>query len=519
MKPEEKGQIPGATGRYRELTPAKKPLLWLFGSLLFSWWILTYWLFGLLWYPPKVGPMGRFAIFYGLVVLGAIPVSVALVWVGRRVRQLPLRVALAVATPALLWAALLVWGTHSMDRIHLSVIGVQAAVAAYFLTLAGIMRSLGKRWGVSKVAIRSSLGILLVSQFICYSIEVWRLTAYRHEYLYGAVLVEHDLFSTWTFVVALVSTLLACVVLVLPWRRPGTGAALPPAAPTAESVAEAAAEKKGKGHSELRFDQTGRLVHAILLYVGLTLGTSAIVWALKSAARSFPVWFFVGVLLLAGLTWLLCWRLALIWGRPAVLLSVRVAGQRQHIAAVLFAGLPVFAAAAWLWVTADVPDNQLLSLAALPVGRLFSTFGAVLLTQGFLVGLLAREGRGPWFTIGAAAVIATATGLIALLFFHQAPFTWAVTGWGLLGTFLSTALLAWMTLKLGSIIPVGLFSWLTWMGMHYVWKIAFLDPPDHPDIIGLWLLAACAPLLAVGIGMCLVKPFVELEPLGERSLD
>ena len=190
----------------------------LLGSLFLSWWILVYWLFGLLWYPPWGAPLGRFAILYGLLVLATLPVSVTLVWTGRRLRQQPLKPTLVVAMPALLWIVALVLGTIWMDEVVMSVVAVQVIIAAFFLAVVGVVVALGRRFNRSYLATRVALGALLTAQIACYSIEVWRLTAYAHPA--GGRLLEHALFSKWTFIVGLVGTLLSVTMLVLFGKPP-----------------------------------------------------------------------------------------------------------------------------------------------------------------------------------------------------------------------------------------------------------------------------------------------------------
>jgi len=193
-----------------------KRLLWLLYPQALSWWILVYWLFGLLWYPPRGDPLLRFAILYGLLVMGTLPVAVALTWAGRRLRQLPLRVTGTVAAPALLWIVVLALGTSWWDEVVLSVVAVQVVVAAYFLGVAGLVVVLRRRIRRSRWTTNRALAVLLAAQVACYSIEVWRLTAYAHPA--GGRLLKHALFSNWTFVVALAGTLLG-VIILLPFGK------------------------------------------------------------------------------------------------------------------------------------------------------------------------------------------------------------------------------------------------------------------------------------------------------------
>jgi len=462
----------------------------LFGSLAFSWWTLVYWLFALLWYPPKVGPLGRFAIFYSIVVLGAIPVSLALVWVGRRLRRLPIRVSLAVATPALLWAALLFWGTHSMDRIHLSVIGVQAAVAVYFLTMAGLVLAAGRRWRVSKVAIQRSLGILLVSHIACYSIEVWRLTLYRHPQ--GGALLEHELFSKLTFLVAAMGTILCAVTLA------GHGHT---SEPRPEQVG-----RQSRGRLSTR-----RVVAGVVTYVWMVCAWHMTVNVLWKDTRYDSAQRLVGISLLPAAASLVCWLLARPFGRPTHLMSIRFAGQALNSLLIGTAGAICFFFASWTY------QNWASWLTGLPglwspwLFRVAFGVAIVLSTAGFLNGVLARAGGGPWYAIARTAILATVS--YHLWWFLLSPFkgilswTWESVAWAFVGT----GIIAWMTLRLGSIVPVGLFVVPCWLGLSAMMLVARSLPPDLPLMVIVGLFASTAVLICLGIGLSLRKQFVEVE--------
>ena len=131
--------------------------------------------------------------------------------------------------------------------------------------------------------------------------------------------------------------------------------------------------------------------------------------------------------------------------------------------------------------------------------------------------MLAREGRGPRFAIVWAAVVAAATNGPILSVFSHAWIPPAFLGQGLAAAFLGTILLSWMTLRPGSIVPVGPFYWLVWGSLGYAFRISLLRLSRSPELATFGTLAACTILFGVAVAICLKKPFAESEALDEPS--
>lgn len=257
---------------------------------------------------------------------------------------------------------------------------------------------------------------------------------------------------------------------------------------------------------------TRRLVSGIVSYVWMVYAWQMTVGILWRSTQYDSAEHFVGILLLPVPAFLACWALARPFGRPQRLISVRLAGQVLNCVLIATAGLIcVFFAASprQIWGS-SFTERAFWWWPRLLFDIVFSV-AIVLSTAGFLTGVLARAGRGPWFAIIVTAISATLSHHLLWLLLTplrgDMSWMWESAVWALIGT----GFISWMRLRLGSIIPVGLFLIPAWVGLLAVRDVVLSHPSGICSTVVVGLFASSAVLICLGIGLSLRKPFAQTE--------